>query len=634
MELSEEQRRAVTHVNGPMMVLAGPGAGKTTTITRRIIHLIEREGANPARILVVTFSKAAAVEMQERFERLTGGRHLPVWFGTFHSLFFRVLRAAYHYRPGDIVSQALKYRFLEEALMETEYDDVEDRKEFLEEVEKEISRIKGEGTDIEHYYSASCPEEIFRKIYKGYQARVSKNHCLDFDDMVLYTYELFTKRPDILSRWRGSFDYILIDEFQDINRLQYENVKLLAYPANNLFIVGDDDQSIYGFRGARPDIMLAFPREYPGLRRVTIGGNYRSSSQILTAATDLIAHNRRRYEKELKAFRGPGDAVHVSRYEDVAGQADAVVTQIREYLSEGTRPDQIAVLLRTARQMNVFSRKLMEYNVPFVMKDRIQNLFDHWVAKDILTYIRMACGDRSRASFLKIANRPKRYLSRAAFQEKEISFGALYEYYRDKAYMCERIHDLQTDLSAVKDMTPYSAVDYIFHVMRYEDFLREYAAERNVQPGDWEEVVAELKEDASGYSTLPKWLEHVEEYGRQLEERARRAREGGKKSRGSGGQEPPDGEEQERGVALMTMHGSKGLEYNIVFIPDVNEGLIPYQRSIDSGNIEEERRLLYVAMTRARDHLHLSYTKQRFQKDTAPSRFLGEIDGGKRHDFK
>lgn len=609
MRLSEEQKKAAGHGTGPMMVLAGPGAGKTTVITYRIKTLIERDGVNPSQILVVTFSKAASVEMRERFEAVTGGRRLPVRFGTFHALFFEVLKRAYHYSAKDIVTPKLKYRFMEEALLETEYDDIEDKKEFLEEIEKEISRVKGEGTDIEHYYSASCPEEIFRQIYKGYQSRVQKNHCLDFDDMVMYTYELFRARPDILTGWQKRFSYILIDEFQDINRLQYETIRMIARPENNLFIVGDDDQSIYGFRGARPDIMLAFPREYKNLSQVTVGGNYRCTSQILKAATMLIDHNKKRYKKKLTAHKGRGDMVHVAQYPDCASQAETVLSQIQKYHEQGIAFEEIALLFRTARQMTLFSRKFMEYNVPFVMKDSVQNVFEHWVAKDILTYLEMAHGDRSRKAFLKIANRPKRYLSRSAFYGETISFGELYEYYRDKPYMCERINAFQNDLHALKQMTPYSAIDYIYHGIGYHGFLSEYGAERNVNTKDWEDVVEELKEDAAGYSTAEEWFSHIEEYGKQLEERRQKGVEGKK----------------EPGVALMTMHGSKGLEFDVVFIPDVNEGVVPYQKSVEDGNIEEERRLLYVAMTRARDHLHLSYTDQRFHKEAEPSRFLKEI---------
>ncbi len=599
--------------------------GKTTVITNRIRHLIEGEGVHPACILVVTFSKAASVEMRERFELLTGKKHLPVRFGTFHSLFFQVLKAAYHYEAKDIVTAPLKYRFLEEALMETEYDDMEDRKEFLEDVEKEISRVKGEGTDIEHYYSASCPEAIFRQIYKGYQSRVQKNRYLDFDDMVMYTYELFRARPDILAAWQKRFSYILIDEFQDINRLQYETVKMLARPEQNLFIVGDDDQSIYGFRGARPDIMLSFPKEYEDLEQVTISGNYRCRAPILEAASRLISHNKKRYGKQLTAMRGKGDAVHVAKYGNVLSQADAIAEKIRGFLQAGTEPEEIAVLFRTARQMNVLSRKMMEYNIPFVMKDTMPNLFEHWIAKDLITYLKLAQGERSRSHFLKIANRPKRYISRAAFESQETSFGMLYEYYRDKPYVCERINTLQNDLFAMKTMTPYSAVDYIYHVIGYHEFLCEYAAERNVSVSDWEEVVEELKEDASDFETVQEWFTHMEEYSCQLEERLRYRREGRVPHGGNAPGANTAAEGEEHGVALMTMHASKGLEFDVVFVPDLNESVMPYKRSVEDGNIEEERRLLYVAMTRAREHLYLSYTAERFHKEMEPSRFLEEI---------
>ncbi len=611
MRLSKEQEQAIFHGKGPMMVLAGPGAGKTTVITHRVKNLIEKEGVNPAQILVVTFSKAASVEMRERFEVITKGKRFPVRFGTFHSLFFQILKTAYHYEAKDIVTPRLKFRFLEEALMETEYDDIEDRKEFLEEIEKEISRVKGEGIDIDHYYSVNCPEEIFRQIYKGYQSRVQKNHCLDFDDMVMYTYELFRARPDILQRWQQRFPYILIDEFQDINRLQYENVKMLAKPENNLFVVGDDDQSIYGFRGARPDIMLSFPKEYRELKRVTIGGNYRCSNEILRAASELIRHNARRYAKKLTAHKGSGDMVHVAQYPDVYTQTEAVREKIQTYVNQGILYDEIAILFRTTRQMSVFARTFMEYNIPFVMKDSLPNVYEHWVARDLLTYLRMSRGDRSRASFLKVANRPKRYLSRAAFQSEPVVFGELYEYYRDKAYMCQRINDWQNDLFAMKQMTPYSALDYIYNSIGYREFLYEYAAERNVNPKDWEEIVAELKEDAAGFDTVEAWFAHIEEVGQQLEERRLHKEQNTK--------------EKEHGVVLMTMHGSKGLEFDVVFIPDVNDGVVPYRKAVEEGSVEEERRLLYVAMTRARNHLHLSYPKKRFQKDVEPSTFLGEL---------
>lgn len=594
------------------MVLAGPGAGKTYVITNRVKTLLEEYDVPPEKILVVTFSKAAAVEMRERFEAITEGRRLPVRFGTFHSVFFQILRAAYHYEPKDIVTPALKYRFMDEALQEIQYE-VDDRREFLEDIEKEISRVKGEGIDIDCYYSVHCPEQVFRDLFKGYQQRLQRHRCLDFDDMVVYTYQLLKARKDILVRWQQQFSYILIDEFQDINHLQYETICMLAAPENNLFIVGDDDQSIYGFRGARPDIMLSFPRRFPEVDKIVLGVNYRCSSQILTAADRLIRHNKKRYTKDLTAHAGRREGVHISRCRDLSSEAEKIVSFIQQYHTEGMAYEDMAVLFRTNMQMRMLAGKLMEHGIPFSMKENLPNMFDTWMAKDLLCYVRLALGDRRREQFLKIANRPVRYLSRAAFTEPEVSFRQLKSYYagKNQMWMLERLQDFENELHVLKDMSPYSAINYIRKGIGYDDFLKEYAGERNVSADDWLDVLDEIQETTRGHMNLPGWLAFVENYGETLEE-LRQTRQNAQR-------------EEPAGVSFMTMHGSKGLEFNTVFIPTVNEGVSPYRKSIQSGNLEEERRMLYVAMTRAKEHLHLSFVQERFNKTVEPSRFLFEI---------
>ena len=309
MECNKEQKEAIMHRDGPAMVLAGPGAGKTYVITNRVKALIDEYGVKPEQILVVTFSKAAAVEMKERFEMLTGGRRLPVRFGTFHSVFFQILRLAYHYEVKDIATPALKYRFLEETLNETGYE-VDDKKEFLSDIEKEISRVKGEGIEIDCYFSSACSAEIFQKMYRGYQEKLQRHRCLDFDDMVVYTYQLLKEREDIRRRWQAQFRYLLIDEFQDINRLQYETVCMLAEPENNLFIVGDDDQSIYKFRGANIYNILNFEKVFPDAQVIRLEQNYRSTQNILNAANGVIANNKGRKEKKLWTENQKGELVH------------------------------------------------------------------------------------------------------------------------------------------------------------------------------------------------------------------------------------------------------------------------------------------------------------------------------------
>lgn len=611
MKHNKQQEEAIMHHEGPAMILAGPGAGKTYVITNRVRTLIEKYNVEPGKILVVTFSKAAAMEMKERFDSMVKGQGLPVRFGTFHSVFFQILRLAYHYEAKDIVTPALKYRFLEEALCDVEYE-VDDRKEFLEDIEKEISKVKGEGMDIDCYYSANCPEQIFRDIYCGYQKRLQTHRCLDFDDMIVYTYQLLVARKDILQRWQQQFSYILIDEFQDINRLQYETIRMLAEPQNNLFVVGDDDQSIYGFRGARPDIMLAFPKQFPDVRKVVLGTNYRCSRQILTAAGKLIQFNKKRFAKKLHAEKGSIEGVHIKKYKTLSAEAEGIVKKIQDYEKQGIPFTDMAVLFRTNMQMRTIAGKLMEHGIPFFMKENLPNMFDTWMAKDLLAYVKIALGDTSRSLFLKICNRPVRYISRAAFEEAQVSFEQLRRYYGRKGqmWMIERLQDFQNELRTIKTLTPLSAIHYIRNGIGYNDFLEEYAKERKVNVEDWLEVLDEIQETAKDKKSLDEWLAFVDSYAEQLEEMR---------------QQNVKNTMETKGVTLMTMHGSKGLEYHSVFIPTVNDGVSPYRKSVQSGEIEEERRMLYVAMTRAKEHLHMSFVEERYNKKAEPSRFLFEI---------
>lgn len=612
MECNKEQEEAIMHRDGPAMVLAGPGAGKTYVITNRVKALIDEYGVKPEQILVVTFSKAAAVEMKERFEMLMDGRRLPVRFGTFHSVFFQILRLAYHYEAKDIATPALKYRFLEETLNETGYE-VDDKKEFLSDIEKEISRVKGEGIEIDCYFSSACSAEIFQKMYRGYQEKLQRHRCLDFDDMVVYTYQLLKEREDIRRRWQAQFRYLLIDEFQDINRLQYETVCMLAEPENNLFIVGDDDQSIYGFRGAKPGIMLSFPKRFPDTKQIVLGVNYRCSDEIMKAAERLIGKNNERYEKHIVANKGKEQPVHMKKYENLPDEAEKIVAQIQMYQKEGIAYQEMTVLFRTNMQMRLLAGKLMEHGVPFTMRENLPNLFDTWMAKDIMCYLQLALGNRSREKFLKIANRPVRYLSRTAFTESEVSFDKLRAYYavKNQEWMEERIWNFEYDLKNLASLSPYAAIHFIRKGIGYDEFLKTYADERNVNADDWFDVLDEMQEMARDKKSILEFLSFVENYGDTLEE----IRQEQKKQQ----------VKEEPGVSLMTMHASKGLEFSVVFVPTLNEDIVPYRKAVQEGNLEEERRMLYVAMTRAKTYLHLSFVKERFHKEAEPSPFLYEI---------
>lgn len=611
MAFHESQLRAIRHIDGPMMVLAGPGSGKTTVITHRIQYLVEKCGIPPASILVITFTRAAAQEMKQRFWKLAGGAHLPVAFGTFHSIFFTILKHTYNYNSSNIISDEDRLLIIREEMDRCRLD-VEDVAEFAAGILQEIGAVKGEMLNLDYYYAKSCSEEIFKKLYHGYQDALMRKNKLDFDDMLVMCYELFKKRKDILAAWQHKYRYILVDEFQDINRVQYEIVRMMAAPEDNLFIVGDDDQSIYRFRGAKPEIMLGFEKDYPKAARTLLGINYRSRAPIVEAAGKLICHNHTRYPKEIRAFRGEGKPVATSAWEDAHAETRGIVKEIQEYQRIGCHLSDIAVLYRTNMQPRLLMERLMEYNIPFQMKDLLPNLYEHWIALDILAYIRAAAdtkqthGRAARADVLRIINRPKRYISRDALEGKEISWNALKSWYQDKDWMVRRIEQLEYDLGMIGGMAPAAAVNYIRKGIGYDGYLKEYAAYRRMKPEELYEVADQLLESASSYRTMDAWDAHRKEYGEQLKAQARNR-----------------GQDMDC-VSLMTMHSAKGLEFPIVYILDANERITPYHKAVLEADLEEERRMFYVAMTRAKDRLHVCYVKSRYGKPQQRSRFIDE----------
>lgn len=605
MNRNPSQKRAIAHLSGPMMVLAGPGSGKTSVIVERTAYMIRDGKIPPSSILVVTFSRAAAREMKERFLRFMGTGSTPVTFGTFHGVFYGILRQAYHLGAGNILSEEEKYGILHELAQEHAGELCEEG-DFCEELIKEISVVKGNRISLEHYYSTSCPDEVFRVMYREYTRICREKRKLDFDDMLLYCYELFKERKDILSAWQKRFPYILVDEFQDINRLQYDIVKLLAAPLDNLFIVGDDDQSIYHFRGARPEIMLNFTKDYPKAERVLLNVNYRCSKNILETAMKVIGHNQKRFKKELSTPNEKGAPVSLMEYQNPREEYLEVVKALKNRLEKGEKIEDTALLLRTNQEAEGLISALMEYQVPFTMKEQLPNLFRHWICRNMLAYLHLAAGEHTRKNFLEVMNRPNRYLSREALTESTISFERLREYYKDKDWMCDRLTTLETHLKILGTLPPYAGMNFIRQGMGYQEYLFEYAQYRKMKPEELTEILDRLMESAKGMKTLAEWENYIEEYTKKLTEQAKKQ------------------EGKPQGVWIMTLHGSKGLEYDQVYILNVNEGSIPYKKAVLQEAMEEERRLFYVGMTRARKKLTLCYVKQQYEREREPSRFLEE----------
>ena len=606
MSLNPSQVQAVIHKDGPCMVLAGPGSGKTLTITKRIEYLIGKHHVSPEEILVITFTKAASIEMKERFVRLCGQKAGPVTFGTFHGIYYGILKWAYRMNASNILSEEQKYQLLKQVIGRMEID-IDDEKDFLQGIAGEIGNIKNNQIPLAEYESLNCSEEVFREIFEQYEKERKRLKKIDFDDMLVLVYELFKKRPDILSMWQRKFRYILIDEFQDINQVQYDVIRMLAAPENNLFIVGDDDQSIYRFRGARPDIMLGFKKDYPDTKEILLDVNYRSTKAIVNGAARVIRHNVNRYPKQIITTNEQGETVHIQEVRHPIEESKYVVSQIQEAKKRGIPSSEIAVLFRTNVEARALAETFMEYNMPFRMKERMPNLYEHFIAQDLTTYLKMALGDRSRKSFLAIMNRPNRYIGRDSVEGTTISFESLRKFYCDKDWMLDRIDQLEVDFRILKNMAPYGAIQYIRKHIGYDEFLKEYAAFRKINMEDLKEVLREIEERAKAFRTIEEWFTHIEEYSEELKRQSQQK------------------ETDPEAITFMTMHGSKGLEFDLVFIIGANETITPYKKAETKEEVEEERRMFYVAMTRARKKLIISYTNERNGKSMAQSRFVGEL---------
>ena len=609
MSLNHAQTEAVAHNKGPCMVLAGPGSGKTLTIAKRIEYLIMKHKVRPEEILVITFTKYAAWEMKNRTRSICGPSSYAVTFGTFHGIYYGILKWAYRLNQSNLLSDEEKYRILREILPGIDWDqepEADEEKDYLQELAIEIGNVKNNCMDIEEYEPVKYTTEKFRKLYRTYEETKKKYRKIDFEDMLIQCRDLFMKRPDILKKWQEKFQYILVDEFQDVNQAQYDVVRMLAAPQDNLFVVGDDDQSVYGFRGAKPGIMKEFMKDYPKARQILLDVNYRSSGYIVKGALRVIGNNKSRFEKKIEAFRKPDETVHVQEVKDPVQEAEYVLERIREYREKGVSYTEMAVLYRTNVDARAMSELMTEYQIPFVMKEHLNNIYEHFIALDMISYLRLSQGEYDRKYFLQIANRPNRYLTRESMKTGNVSYESLRRYYRDKDWMVDRIDQLEWDMKMICDKTPYAAIQYIRKRMGYDEFLKEYAAYRKISSEDLFAVLEEIWQNSKGYGTIKEWFEHIESYGKMLKE-----------------QNKKNGEKE--GVNLMTMHAAKGLEFDTVFVIETNEGSCPYKKATDNEEIEEERRLFYVAMTRAKRKLVISYVKEKNGKDLLPSRFVSEL---------
>ena len=606
MGFNEAQTQAIQHTDGPCLVLAGPGSGKTLTIVNRVKYLIEKQKVRPEEILVVTFTRFAAAEMKSRLCLVMGKRDLPVTVGTFHGIYYGILKWAYRMNQENILSETEKYQILR-GVINKERMEIFDEEDFIQDIAAEIGKVKNNRIPLEEFVSEKCSADAFRNIYRNYEQHRKELKKIDFDDMLVLCYELFRSRPDVLAQWQKKFRYVLIDEFQDINRIQYDVIRMLAQPENNLFVVGDDDQAIYGFRGADSELMLGFGKDFPDAKQILLGMNYRSTANIVQNSLKLIENNVERYSKKLEANREGGSCLHIQEVKDPVEEAEYVLEEIQKCKENGIKEEEIAILFRVHTDARAVVEAMVERKIPFQMKEHLPNIYEHFIAKDIMAYFRLATGARNRQDFLQVMNRPKRYLGRDSVAGTKVSFEDMRKFYCDKDWMIDRIDQFEWDVKMLMKMAPYAAIQYIRKRIGYDDFLKEYAFTHQINRSDLNEVLAEIEEAAKAFTSVEEWFTHVEEYTETL-----RAKE----------------KERNRprpGVRLMTIHASKGLEFKQVFLIGANEGRIPYQKAKTDKEIEEERRLFYVAMTRAKDFLKICYVKIKNGKEVTPSRFVDEL---------
>lgn len=628
------QEKAINHTTGPAVILAGPGSGKTYVTVHRIQHLITHHGVDPAHILVITFTKAAAREMQERFFHLMKPSKPPVWFGTFHAVFYHTLKQSAQYRGYTIITESEKRKLIKNIVrMQKRFAYI--KEEDYEKLIKAISTAKNMSdfhtsvsgdTNPEQnlilktsadnmqicLLSKNIPlsemtEDDFIFLLSEYQKYLTEFRQMDFDDIMIHCEALLVQNPEMLKKWQAQFQYILIDEFQDIAPEQYRIMRLLAAPDNNVFIVGDDDQSIYRFRGASPANMQQFLKDYPEAEQILLNVNYRCQRQIVEASLAVVSENKERFIKEIEAVHTNGEGVCCNIFDTQEEEQAFLIARIKAQVQDEMLRHS-AIICRTNYECALWAQLLEQNKIPYQLKDVPKSRFSHFIVKDLSAYLELAAGSRRRSLFLRIMNRPVRYIRRESLTTEEITEQLWKQYYRDTPVIQEAIDTLFRELECIRGKKPYLAVRYIRNVIGYDSYLTDkYGAE---QSKELLQIADEFQEFVRQFTSYEEVKHSINEY----EELLSRQKEAAKNV----------SDADKNGIELLTMHASKGLEYDSVYLPGCIEGKIPSKKAVTEADLEEERRMFYVAMTRAKNNLYISAVKGKTGKDV-PSRFLKAI---------
>ncbi len=624
-ELNESQLQAVTHGEGPLLVLAGPGSGKTFVITKRIQYLIDQMQVPPEEILVITYTKAAAQSMESRF-REQYSKSVP--FGTFHSIFYEILKVNGYLNPGNFLNVKRKRELLRGVLSAEKLCAFNPSAADLEELLSAFSFYKNTMPSAEEVgYIPDIWKECFRKAYSAYEKKRKQERLFDYDDILYDAYGLLQENQGFRKRVRKQFRHILVDEMQDINPIQYSLLRLLSDKPYNLFCVGDDDQAIYGFRGAAPDCFKDFVKDY-GAKTFILDTNYRSHPSIVRTSLEMIGENKNRFTKNYRAnSKEQGERVLFHEFQTREEMYDYLVQRLQQaYKQELPFPSEgkvrtIGVLFRTNVHMQGFGLRLQKAGIPFLMKEGLKNPYEHPIVLDILAYLKLTQEHFAVESFLRVMNKPNRYLSREPLREwmgKETDMEAIITAYQNRGCnlsVTDPLKRLQKQASAMKEMRPALAVSYILYAIGYAGYYGMETERIREKREEYEDIIRWLTEEAQKYANLQEWEQGIRIYSQKLhrEEAARK-------------KDKEYSMAEKLSIHLMTVHGAKGLEFEQVFIPECNEKVFPKGSMPDLATCEEERRILYVAMTRAKENLELLYTVGTRERPRLPSRFLAKIN--------
>lgn len=606
MELTPNQIKAITLPGHSCQALinAAAGSGKTTLLLNRIAHLIKSPDikASPGEILCITFTKAAASEMKNRFEPMMSS-FTPVVFGTFHSIFYKILTLEKAVKTDSLITGAKRAAVLKEAMAQANLNYKDEG--LLASYDSAVSRFKNSLNMTKDSYNGELNYEHVLTLTKQYNKLLRLYELIDFDDMLGLTYRLFSEKPSVLEKWQRTFRYILIDEAQDMNDLQYTIIKLLAGKNPSLFIVGDDDQSIYGFRGANPGILTKIRDDYPKLITINLETNFRCPDAIVSKARELIKHNKNRLTKAINSAR-TGGSFNVLETENETSMLIDITEKIKALHEKGEFYSNMLILYRTHSEATRLIETLSANNIPFFAKDRLPNPYKHWIISDIVSYLRLATYQGNESDLIRIMNKPNRFFTRQA--AALFDFDKMHEFYYGKPWMQERVLALKQDLLNIGSHSPASAISYLRKVVGYDTFIREQALGTSANPDEllyYADLISNLAREVHSIQAL---LEKIAEYTALFDSISR--------------QKPSDS----ASVSIMSMHASKGLQFRYVFILNANEGRIPSHKAATEAAIEEERRLFYVAITRASESLCIYTLKKGYREVLYPSRFLNEMD--------